>query len=205
MVYQNIFESGFELPERVCILAPGPSGRAHYREIPGGFLVIAVAKAVLIPGISADIWMMNHADQPWYQEADAWFEGIRIFGDEAAAKRPDCSNAGPHYYFEPEDEPLMPEMTNGIDGVVRLGGSITGCALQIAYNFGARQILLCGADMSGDGYWDGTLNSVVAHGETWSTIERLNPLIRWMKEKGVNVETLSPTKLDVPAYRSDSQ
>ena len=39
-----------------------------------------------------------------------------------------------------------------------VGGTVTGCALQLAYNLGATTILLCGADMSGDDYWDGTAN-----------------------------------------------
>ena len=201
MNYQNIFESDFSLPKKVCILAPGPNGKAHYAEIPRDFCLIAVANAVLIPEVGPDIWMMNHADQEWYERAESSFEGICIFGDAAMKIRPELPGKKVCYYFEPPVEPLNRDMSASIEGVIRIGGSIVGCALQLGYNFGAKEILLCGVDMSGDGYWNGTANTQVKHGETWSTVERLNPLIRWLWErKGISVYTLSPTKLNVRRF-----
>lgn len=201
MPFVDIFASDFRLPERVCILAPGPNGAGHYSEIPAGFSVMAVAKAVLIPEVEADIWVMNHAHQEWFEEADAAFHGTCIFGDEAMMTRPHLAGKSACYYFTTLEEPLDPNVMRAIDGVVRVGGSIVGCALQLAYNFGSAEILLCGADMSGDGYWDGTTNVQNSHGAVWPAAQRLNLLLRWLiEEKRMRISTLSQTMLDVPAY-----
>ncbi len=203
--FRDVFASDFRLSPRVAIVAPGPNGRGHYREIPDGCSVIAVSKAVLIPEIEADVWMMNHADQEWYPEASAAFRGVRVFGDRAvldAAPALAGADAEGWYYFLPPPETLDPEVLRPIDGCIRLGGSVTGCAVQLAYNFGAREILLCGADMSGDGYWDGTSNVHPTHGDTWPVARALNLMTRWLRdEKGVAVSTLSPTRLDLPYFR----
>jgi hypothetical protein len=74
--------------------------------------------------------------------------------------------------------------------------------MQLAYNFGAREILLCGVDLSDDGYFDGTVNVHPQHGETWNVVQYLNPLIRWMvEERGIKIATLSPTQLAVAVYQ----
>ena len=200
MSFTDIFQSGFRLSEKVCILAPGPNGRGHYGEIPADFQVIAVSKAVLIAEVRREIWMMNHVGQDWYDQANSKFEGVRVFMYEAAmeaeprlAGRKDC------YYFKPPDEALETEVRHPVDGFIRIGATVSACALQFAYNFGASEILLCGVDMSGDEYFDDTANLHPHHGETWPAVQRMNPLIRWMvEERGLKIFTLSPTKLDVP-------
>jgi hypothetical protein len=147
---------------------------------------------------------MVHASQDWYDEADAKFTGVRVFGFEAAleanAKREGTAGC---YYFKPPEEPLEEHVVRPVEGFIRYGATIVGCAVQFVYNFGAREIILCGADMSGDAYWDGTSNVHPHHGETWGAAGRLSPLIRWLIEKkNVAVSSLSPTKLDVPRYRA---
>ena len=205
MSYVNIFESDFRLPHKVCILAPGPNGKGHYGRIPAGFCVIAVSKAVLIPDVRAEIWMMNHADQPWFGEAAASFDGVCIFGDGAVEAQPVLTGKRSCYCYTPADGLLEPDWLRPVDGVIRIGGSIVGCALQLAYNFGATEILLCGADLSGDQYWDGGLNPQPTHGETWSAVQRLSPLLKWlMEEKKIKISTLSPTRLPVPEYQSSN-
>jgi hypothetical protein len=196
----EIFESGWRLPEKVCIVAPGSNGRGLYQEIPPDYYTIAVSKAALIPEIRASVWIMLHAQQDWYPEASASFTGIRIYGDAAArvAESELLALGCECYCFYPPPDALSPEV-RPVDGFIRIGGSVSGCALQIAYNFGASDILLCGVDMSGDGYFDGTMNVQPTHGDTWGVVKNLNPLIRWMMEKrGLRIHTLSPTRLDVP-------
>jgi hypothetical protein len=199
----NIFESGFRLPPTVCIVAPGPNGCGHYREIPPDIYVIAVSKAVLIPSIRPRLWMMNHVQQRWYPQADQSFRGVRVFGGPAARElNPPADETW--YFFDFPDEHLSPDRLVPIDGCIRAGGSVTGCALQLAYNFGATTILLCGADMSGDGYWDGSENPQPAHGSTWPAARCLSLLARWMMdEKGVEIATLSPTRIAVPSYQPE--
>ena len=80
------------------------------------------------------------------------------------------------------------------------GASVSGCAIQFAYNFGATEILLCGLDMSGDAYFDGSLNVHPNHGDIWPAVRYLNAMFNWLRLRNVNVFTLSPTTLDAPEY-----
>ncbi len=208
MPIMNIYGSSFCLPPKVCILAAGPNGRARYKEIPADFCVLAVNKAVLIAEVKADIWMINHAHQDWYAEAHAAFRGIRIYRYEAAMRaRPSPIGLDNCYYYKPPEGRLDTRDLRALDdGVLRFGGTIAAAALQLAHHFGGREVLLCGVDMSGNEYWDGTPNRDVHdwsfHGEIWLAVEKLNPLIKYLgEEKGMKISTLSPTKLDVPSYR----
>lgn len=210
-----IFDSDFALPPKVCILAPGPNGKPHYADIPDDYCVISVNKAVMIPEVETDVWLMNLADQEWFEEANAAFDGVRVFWRESedshrfspaiearlmAACRPDT------YYFLGErpglDKHTIPFfLLSDLDDTIMSGGTVTGAALQMAYHFGAREVLLCGADMSGDSYWDGSLSEKQGHGAVWNSTGVVNFLIhRVLSEKGIPVTTLSPTRLDVPFW-----
>jgi hypothetical protein len=205
--FPDIFGSSFRLPSKVCIVAPGPNGKGHYGEIPGDFFQIAVSKAVLIPGLNPAVWVMNHSQQDWFANADQVFNGVRIFGDGAVISDVVlASNASECYGFTPPAEHLSADHLPPVDGCIRIGGTVSGCALQIAYNFGAHEILLCGVDMSGDEYWDGTSNVQATHGPVWNASRSLNLLLHWMtQEKGLKIWTLSPTRLDVRFFPSSAR
>ena len=153
-------------PPRVCILAPGLNGKPHYADIPDDCCVIALNKAVLIPEVKVDVWLMNLADQDWFEEVNAAFDGVRVFWRELkesvdydlevekrllAIDNTDC------YYFRVL-RPGLQHIRTGtsieqlIDLHILAGATVTGAALQLAYHFGVREVLLCGADMSGDAY-----------------------------------------------------
>lgn len=204
MTWPNIFDSGFRLPRKVCIVAPGPMGLGHYESIPDEFLVIAVSKAVLIPGLPTAVWMMNHVTQPWYETASASFRGTRVFmhdAVEAIPSRLQAIKGADWYSFVPPEEPLGLDEFMSIEGCIRIGATVSACALQLAYNFGAREILLCGVDMSGDAYFDGTSNPSPNHGDTWPATTRLNRLVGWLRShKGLRIHSVSPTRIDVPDY-----
>jgi hypothetical protein len=79
------------------------------------------------------------------------------------------------------------------------GTSIAGSAVQMAFVCGASDIILCGFDMSGDEYVDGTRNESLSHGETWEFTDNFNRLIAWLNQHThARVRSLSPTKLQVP-------
>lgn len=204
MSWSNVFESSLKFSETVCVVAPGPRGFGRYHLIPQNCTVIAVSKAVLIPGLRADVWIMNHVQQDWYDGASRRFTGIRVFGRDAAeqAQQPSFGReAESGYYFEPPSEPLGLETFQPVDGCIRIGATTSACAVQLAYNFGARRILLCGVDMSGNGYFDGTENPHPHHGDVWPAAARLNVLLQWLADnRGISVATLSPTQLDLPSY-----
>ena len=200
----DVFRSSFRLPPKVCILAPGPNGKGCYGGIPADYHVMAVSKAVLIPEIpDKPIWIMNHCTQEWFEAANAAYRGMRVFSADALREaRGRLDPAGVCYFYRAAADELVAETVHRVEGAIHYGITVAGCALQFAYNFGARRILLCGVDMSGDEYWDGTQNVHVQHGEVWPAARTMNALIRWLdQERGVKVESLSRTKLEVPMYR----
>lgn len=204
MALVDLYSSSLRLPPRVCILAPGPLGKEHYHRIPTEAFVVAVNKAVLIPEVKVDLWMINHSDQEWYAHADSLYQGPRLYNQEAALNaRPPPASSPSHYFYAPPQRKLNASELHLLeDGIIRHGGTIVASALQFAFHFGAREVLLCGVDMSGNQYWDGKENPDTKvwhmHGEIWLAVELLNPLIQYLRQRGLEITSLSPTRLDVP-------
>jgi hypothetical protein len=200
--FVDVSESDLRLKRKVCIVAPGPNGRGRYQRIPADFQIVAVSKAVLIPELRPAIWIMTHSDQPWFAEANRRFRGIRLFSYDAALHASDALQGTPDcYYFVPPHDSFLEPDAQPLDGVIRYGATVSACAIQFAYIFGAAEILLCGVDLSGDEYFDGTVNVNVNHGDTWPALERLQPLVRRLiDDKRMLIATLSPTKLELPTY-----
>jgi hypothetical protein len=201
--FVDVSESDLRLERKVCVVAPGPNGRGHYQRIPADFQILAVSKAVLIPDLLPAIWIMTHSDQPWFPEANRRFHGIRLFSYDAALHAADLLQGTPdcYYFVPPRDSFLEPQVRQPLDDVIRYGATVSACAIQFAYIFGAAEILLCGVDLSGDEYFDGTVNVNANHGDTWPALDRLQPLLkRLIDDKGMLIATLSPTKLELPTY-----
>ncbi len=201
--FVDVTESDLRLGRKVCIVAPGPNGRGHYQRIPPDFQIVAVSKAVLIPDLRPAIWIMTHSDQPWFAAANRSFHGIRLFSYDAALNAADSLQGTPdcYYFVPPRDSFLEPQLRQPLDGVIRYGATVSACAVQFAYIFGAAEILLCGVDLSGDEYFDGTVNVNAYHGNTWPAAQRLQPLLKHLiDDKGLLIATLSPTKLELPMY-----
>jgi hypothetical protein len=201
--FVDVAESDLRLSSKVCIVAPGPNGRGHYERIPADFQVVTVSKAVLIPGLRPAIWIMTHSDQPWFAEANRSFQGIRLFSYDAALHVADALQGTPdcYYFIPPRDSFLEPQVRLPLDGVIRYGATVSGCAIQFAYIFGAAEILLCGVDFSGDEYFDGTVNVNAHHGDTWAALQRLQPLLNYLiEDQRLLIATLSPTRLELPTY-----
>ncbi len=196
---QSVFESGLQLPKKVCVVAPGPAGKPFYKYIPSDYFVIVVSKAVLIRGLKAQLWMMNHAAQPWFERASNSFQGLRVFS-YSAYKESEKSHAGHCLYtYEPKEPSLDSSQILPLTRCIRYGATVSACAIQLAYHCGAKEILLCGVDLTGAEYFDGDVNPHPDHQDTWPAVEHLNPLLQKMiKEANICIESLSPTRLNVP-------
>lgn len=208
VVYPDVFAAGFTVPECVCVLAPGPNGVPYYASIPRDAYVIAVSRAILIDEVRIDCWAMQGRARPFYVQGEERFRGVRLFRWEfvgrGEAMCPRDSFA--RYSFRVERPP--PEKVGDFSGLARprgrlIGGAtISGNAVQLAHLCGAREILLCGADMSGDLYFDGSRNVSPTHGETWSFTPTFDRLIEWLhRNTPTRVSSLSPTKLAVGRCR----
>lgn len=205
----NIIDSGLSLGKKVCIVAPGPNGVDHYDEIPDDFSIIAVNKAILIDGLAPSWWVIAHTDNSWFSTPDATYSGVRAYNQGIVSQISETalnlSNDKVYYFPIDENESLQEEVVLPVEGRIRIGATVAALAIQLAYNIGAREILLCGVDMSGNGYWDKSENEnpnvLNLHGDTWCAVSRLNPLMDYMKDElNVTISTLSPSKLNVPFY-----
>jgi len=208
----NIIESGLSLGKKVCIVAPGPNGLGHYDKIPDDFTIIAVNKAVLIDGLTPNWWVIAHTDNSWFKIPDKTYSGVRVYNESIKSQISETAfnvSSDKVYYFPvEEEESLQEEVVLPVEGQIRTGATVAALAIQLAYNIGAREILLCGVDMSGNAYWDKSENEnpnvLNLHGSTWCAVSRLNPLLDYMKnELDVKISTLSASQLNVPFYTKD--
>ncbi|MCJ8288568.1 MAG: hypothetical protein HRT58_00945 [Crocinitomicaceae bacterium] len=205
----NVIDTGMTLGKKVCIVAPGPNGVNHYDEIPDDFSIIAVNKAILIDELTPSWWVIAHTDNSWFNTPDKTYSGVRVYNQSIVSHISETARmvSGDKVYYFPVDEKesLQEEVVLPVEGKIRTGATVAALAIQLAYNIGAREILLCGVDMSGNGYWDKSENEnpnvLNLHGDTWCAVSRLNPLLDYMKnELNVTISTLSPSKLNVPFY-----
>lgn len=195
--FREIFSSGFRFPERVCLIAPGPSAARHLRNIPGDFARLAVNKAVLIPGAKADYWVMNQLTQnslTYFTEANAMFAGTRIFRLPTAwaCKEQVSSRSSEQcFWFMARQSPaecITDERLPALSTCVRSGATVSGCALQMLAILGASEILLCGLDLFGNQYWDGSENVETEKFGVWPHMSRMQNLIRAVQSRGVLVK-----------------
>ena len=187
-----------------CVFSPGPNGKPFYGKIPADFQIIAVSKAVLIPDIEDKaIWIMNHCTQDWFDAANAGFRGMRVFSADAMREaRGKLDPACVCYYYQPPADELVVETVGRVDGLSITASRFRAAPSSLPITSEASRILLCGVDMSGDEYWDGSRNVHVHHGEVWPAAQTMNALIRWLGvDRGVRVETLSKTRLEVPIHQ----
>lgn len=96
-----------------------------------------------------------------------------------------------------------PEMEEGsvapIPRLLRGGANISGRAAQLAYQLGAKEIILCGVDLTGLTYYDGKDTGMPGRrGDTWDKeVAIFQELCEWLKGEGIRVASLSETALDV--------
>jgi hypothetical protein len=191
----KLTESDFLLPEKVCILAPGPNGEDHWKDI--DCYTIALNRAILIP-VTKNAWLVADGfavKTDWFKEGyqDYREELITIFGTSVLRNNPlDCD-------FKFSCVPRFEKGYRKHRDRFRPDESVVGIAIDLAERRGAKEIVLCGVDMSGDTYWDGVAalcSSEYTRGDDWSQRPALNELINWHIEHGIKITSLSETALD---------
>jgi hypothetical protein len=80
-----------------------------------------------------------------------------------------------------------------IRGSLRKGMTVLGAALQFAYFAGAKHIHLLGCEQHGSMHWDYSEYSYQR--DTWTSVTRLNMLIKQLEREGVKVSSLGQTEL----------
>ena len=201
---QDIFESGFKFPERVDILAPGPNGKVHWPRL--GPWVMVVNKAIQIP-VDPDAWMVSDwwaVKTDWFAPADIAFDGLRIFSENLIGKRPDdVAPADVSFRFLDGKSVTRPFGTAPypppLPNMFRPDGGVSATAAEAAARFGAKEIALCGVDMCDDKYFDNetSLSTECPHQGEWQWTPFFNSLIEWVRQQGIEIYSLSPTKLKI--------
>jgi len=216
----SIWQTGLRFSGDVYIVGTGPRGKAHYGDIPHDARVIVVNAAINIMGIPKMLWMCEDGtlpDQEWFRDAsDSMNRDIEKLQDRhcptAAFMDKDVLNGRESpVYFQTDGyltAPANPDCKI-IHGKTYGGCTIACRAYQIACQLGASRIILCGIDMYGSGYYDG---SEVAGkfmeertGNAWeSQRDGFNRVIEWAwNEMGIPTVSLSKTTLSVNVVRAD--
>jgi hypothetical protein len=85
-----------------------------------------------------------------------------------------------------------------IAGLTRPGCTIAGATIQICYWLGVKNIRLCGIDMWGDKYFDGSKHKRADRANhDWGCLNVFNALIDNLERKGMTFTSLSETRLRV--------
>jgi len=212
-VSHDILQLDWKFPsDEVYILAPGPNGKAHYDRIPADAWVIGVNKAIMLrEQAPISIWLCADGTLPkqeWFDDAVKTVinENFQL---SLSSSPTACFDKGvllatypdvPYYFTHGHALRRSPKFAPE-QGVLCSGGSISGQAIQLAYWLGAKCIVMVGVDMTGGTYFDGTanLNPRLLPDGTSKHCRMLNGLCQWLKARGVDVVSLSPTALGVKA------
>jgi hypothetical protein len=197
----------------IYVLGTGPKGLPHYHRIPKDAVVIGVNKAIQIweaSDIPMAVWLCADGTLP----EQKWFTSrvlcmIRSNHELADRQRPTvCFSTGvlvdkyPNvpYYFNHGKTLREPPKYKPVEGVLRAGGNIGMQAVQLAYWKGAKRIVLCGFDMEGGTYFDGShnINPRLSPDGSSLHLRLAQCLCTILAMHGVKVESISPTKLDIP-------
>src|SRR3990167_7173061 len=202
----------FQMPKTVYVLGSGEKAHEAFNRIPKDAYVIACNKAVLIPRLireakfNVSVWVVADADavkKDWFGIADRTFQGLRIFSDFAAQATDSYTSGTAEYLMFPLSEPCRKPKWEPDEKGLRIGGTVGLTAVETAVRCGARKIYLCGFDMSGDTYFDGSENIDDRHGEVWPTTKGFDAAIKYFQRQGIKIYTLSETKLETPEFVHD--
>lgn len=205
----NILASGFRVKRTVYVLASGPNGTGHYGRIPEDAWVIAVNSAIHIQEAHKSIWLCADGTLPekqWFDKAALELIACNYELRDARLPTPVFDGGvllgaypGVPYVFQ-HGRSLIKAPWGCERGVLRGGATISAQAVQLAYLMGSRKIILCGVDMRGDRYYDGTAtdnNQISGDEQKWHARSAFNILVQWLLGEGVEIMSLSETALDV--------
>jgi len=200
--------------KRVFIVGDGPKGKGFIQGLKSATEPIIALNATVLAGLPVAWWMcFDHRviHSPWFYQVHD-FKGQILYSTRLnnSLWRTMVGAWKPHYQFR-YDHPrmrtisgkdFMPDhsATPLINGYLRGGLTVAGCAIQFAYWAGATEITLVGVDMFGTGHVYGDeVEDKKIYGGQWEWAGKLSKLCHLLRdEHGVTVNTLSETKLEIP-------
>jgi hypothetical protein len=208
------------MPEKVIILGSGPKGKLGWGKISKDDFVIACNGALTCQVPKIDIWaamdpslhtqkyfsdlMFDYYRKYYLRKLDLSHESI---GKGYPIPVMEGSRVARYFpwvrcVFELRKPAMM--AINNVDphrGYLRPGCTIAGAMVQMAYLLGSKKIFLCGIDMFGNIYHDGSKHKKPERaGKAWGVVGIFNKMMRNLENKGIEFYTLSETLLDVKRY-----
>lgn len=206
----DVFQVKIPLTEKVVILGSGINGVEHYPEMNGIGDIIACNQGAQVyldyPKINKPkIWIVTDTRVPYrgyFDRIYAVYDGIKVFNNDIvlSQKMRGYGDKEPEKHFTFDIIPRIHHQRAFIATYSFFTNQCTvaGDALWLAYIMGNRHMVLCGVDMSGDIYFDGSRSTDKIHGDVWNTALRLDNQIEWMQDAGCQIYTISETKLKNP-------
>jgi hypothetical protein len=191
--------------DTIYVLAPGPNGKEHWKNIPEDAFVIVVNKAIELVyddkfKYSDCLWLvaeLSAQDTVWFPRHKKEYKDILVVGRaliDVGGMRED------EYYKMFDYYGSFPNQGTGmVSNCLNSKGTVSCMATQLAFYMGAKKIVLCGVDMFDDKFYDGTFGFYkgMRHNTPWhGHICNFGSIIRQMRMKrNVEIVSLSETKL----------
>ena len=215
--FQDIFQTEVKFPERVVILGSGPKGVSEWDRITDDDFVIALNGAITCDVPHINVWGAMDPTlhtQKYFQ--DLMLEHYREYYLKGYDLSPQAvGNKYPIPIMEKERvarwfpwvqcvfnliRPAMMKPNNIFPhkGYLRPGCTVAGAFVQLAYWRGTKEVVLCGIDMFGDKYHDGSKHKQRKRaGAAWGVVGIFNEMMRHLEKEGMRFQTLSETQLDL--------
>lgn len=184
----------FKLPREVWLVLPGLRGREGFGQVPHSATTIAVNYALAAP-VVPKIHFVSDAQAPhtwWWSAAP---DGVKRVYSRKLAER---TGVRADFTFD-QDPGLTPTDYQPRPGVIRCNGSGLGGGLQLCWHCGPPRMIVhvIGADMTGDGYFDGS-HIVQYAGDHWAAYHATcEALVKWLRAQGMVIEFVTPTALNL--------
>ena len=212
----NVLTAGIHLPHELVLLGSGPNANAHIPALKrSGKYIVALNHAIWQP-VDAAIWAAQDPtlkdQEGFYRKANELRDTGRKFGlrefQRGDRPMPFFDKKKVQKYF-PWFKLVFDVNKPGIDAKtfsyfpigrdklrVYQGATICGTFMQVAIRLGVKRIILCGIDMYGHIYFDGSQHRKAQRkGQIWTSSGALDFLIKRAWDIGVEVYTISDTQL----------
>lgn len=222
--FVNVLTSNMKFPDEVVLLGTGPNGVPHYDKLEGKF-VVALNEAIYAP-VKVHIWGAQDpalkTEQYFISKAMELEKSGRKFGLKEfnrgewpmpIVERKNIARSYPWFKLVFDvSKPLLDPLHINVDSpLIHAGGTVCGSFLQIIKQLmiipeppKVRRIILCGIDMYGNIYFNKTKHKDISRkNKTWYRTRQVDALIKGMMDAGIEVVTISKTRLRNPVYVED--
>jgi hypothetical protein len=218
--FVDIFKADMKLPETVTILGSGPKGIPAYEKIKPEDFVISLNGGLSCP-VHSDLWMSMDATLPrqdywndlmldhykkWYMTGHDLgaasigkgypipvMERVRIARLYPWVQLVFTLQIGAYREYMMSIRDVTPH-----SGYLRPGCTVCGAAIQMCFWNNVKHVRLCGIDMFGSIYADGSKHRKADRKDkAWGVVPVFNALMRYLETQGMRFTTLSETQLEI--------